>query len=459
MKPILVIQMQRMGDLILSFPLFLWLMRRYPGHPLWVAADPRFFRPLRPVGPAVRYLEPEDLPPLTREKFALVINLGHRKESLELAGSLDTEELAGGYLRRGVLRVAGAWQEYRMSLVHNNRHNRFHWADMNALDVIPAPVMAGTRWPEPRRMPPDVRRVGLFLGASAAEKRPSASFWAHLVRALERRGWTPLLLGGPAEETLCREVRELSGTAVASACGVLSLDRLAVLGQELAALITPDTGPMHLAAWTGLKVLNLSMGPVHAWETGPYQPGHVVLRSARGCAGCWECRFDMPRCHASFEPGRVARILDCMLCGQIPRGLGKGRVEMLGTGQKHGLYHLESLSGCGRISSLPGAYWQAFWMHALGLDGPDCRTAAAALREARPSLVRTLRRSSLQFFRSLADPRSPRTARPWSAWPPALRPLSGYISAHLSNHDFSPASLRRARSLAEENLLFLSLPE
>ena len=59
MKPILVIQMQRMGDLILSFPLFLWLMRRYPGHPLWVAADPHFFRPLRPVGPAVRYLEPE----------------------------------------------------------------------------------------------------------------------------------------------------------------------------------------------------------------------------------------------------------------------------------------------------------------------------------------------------------------------------------------------------------------
>ena len=77
------------------------------------------------------------------------------------------------------LRVAGAWQKYRMSLVHNNRHNRFHWADMNALDVIPAPVMAGTRWPEPRCMPPDVRRVGLFLGASAAEKRPSASFWAH----------------------------------------------------------------------------------------------------------------------------------------------------------------------------------------------------------------------------------------------------------------------------------------
>ena len=39
MKPILVIQMQRMGDLILSFPLFLWLMRRYPGHPLWIRSE------------------------------------------------------------------------------------------------------------------------------------------------------------------------------------------------------------------------------------------------------------------------------------------------------------------------------------------------------------------------------------------------------------------------------------
>ena len=106
----------------------------------------------------------------------------------------------------------------------------------------------------------------------------------------------------------------------------------------------------------------------------------MVLRSAWGCVGCWECCFDTPRCHASFEPGRVARILDCMLCGQLPRGLGKGRVEMLGTGQKHGLYHLESLSGRGRISSLPGAYWQAFWMHALGLDGLDCRIAAVVLR-------------------------------------------------------------------------------
>ena len=53
-KPILVIQMQRMGDLILSFPLFLWLGRAFPGHPVWVMGEPAFAGPLARLGPGVR---------------------------------------------------------------------------------------------------------------------------------------------------------------------------------------------------------------------------------------------------------------------------------------------------------------------------------------------------------------------------------------------------------------------
>lgn len=456
MKPILVIQMQRMGDLILSFPLFLWLARQYPGHPLWVLAEPRFFEPLQSISPAVRYIRYADRHLLLRERFALVLNLSHRPESQELAGRLDTEELVGGYLRQSALRVAGAWQEYRASLVYNNRHNRFHWADMNALDVIAPSVMAETRWPTPRFMPPDVRRVGLFLGASAAEKRPSALFWASLVRALEKRGWIPVLLGGPAEKELCCEVQALHGQPVASACGILGLDRLAMFGQTLAALITPDTGPMHLAAWTGLRVLNLSMGPVHAWETGPYQPDHMVLRSARECVGCWECRFDAPRCHASFEPGRIVQLLESMLQSQTPRYSVAAKIEGLISERRHGLYHLEPCLSRMRVSRLMGAYWQGFWMHAFGLPGPDRVAAVAALREFCPAFVQSLGRSSLQFFRSLSDPHTLQAARTWDFWPLALRPLSGYVSVHLSNHDFSAASIRRVRFLAEEHLLLLS---
>ncbi|MDP3428767.1 MAG: glycosyltransferase family 9 protein, partial [Desulfomicrobium sp.] len=284
-KPILVIQMQRMGDLILSFPLFLWLERVFPGHRVWVMAEPAFARPLMRLSPQVRYLDYAHGDELRAEAFHLVINLSHRPESMTLAGSLRSEKLVGGYIRDGVTRIAGDWQEYRLSLTNNNRHNHFHWADLNALDVVPLQTLAATRWPEPRVMPREVRQVGLFLGASEPDKRPTAVFWAALVKELERRALVPVLLGGPAEIALCREVQRLAARPVASACGSLGLDRFAMFGQNLAAMITPDTGPMHLAAWSGLMVLNLSMGPVHAFETGPYQPGHVVLRSARDCVG------------------------------------------------------------------------------------------------------------------------------------------------------------------------------
>lgn len=457
-KPILVIQMQRMGDLILSFPLFLWLERAFPGHPVWVMAEPVFARPLMRLSPQVRYLDSAQGAQVRQQSFHLVINLSHRPESMELAGSLHCDCLVGGYIRKGVTRIEGDWQEYRLSLTNNNRHNRFHWADLNAMDVIPQGILSRTGWPAPRIMPPEIRHVGLFLGASEPDKHPSPQFWAGLVADLERRGFVPVLLGGPGERGLCGEVRRLVARPVASACGTLELDRFAMYGQNLAAMITPDTGPMHLAAWSGLKVLNLSMGPVHAFETGPYQPGHVVLRSTRDCVGCWRCRFEAPRCHEAFKPVRVVRVLEAMLgrkgtlCGLRLPGL-----EIFATGRSNGIYDLIPLSVRSKAGRQLSAYWQAFWLHAFGRGSSDeCLAQAANLRDNHAGLVSVMAAGALRFFRmasNACDPELP--VRDWNRASLALRPLSGYAAVHLSNHDCSQASRRRVLALAEEHLGFL----
>lgn len=459
-KPILVIQMHRMGDLILSYPLFLWLERAYPGHPVWVMAEPRFAAPLARLSPAVRYLGYGQGEAVLGEKFHLVVNLSHRRESMELAGRAECEALVGPYVRDGATRVNGDWQEYRLSLTHNNRHNRFHWADLNALDVIPADVMASTRWPEPRVMPADVRQVGLFLGASEPDKRPSAGFWAKLVGEVEKRGFVPVLLGGPAERELGAEVRRLAGRPVASACGTLGLDRFAMFGQRLAAMVTPDTGPMHLAAWTGLRTLNLSMGPVHAWETGPYQPGHLVLRSSRACVGCWRCSLGRPHCHDPFQPGRVAAVLEAFLHGSRKRvsGLRLPGLEVHVSSRLRGLYHLAPLSARPKAGQALGAYWQAFWLHAFGSASlAECRAAASALRELHPALARVMAAQALRFVRALATSRDPALqAGRWGDFSPSLRPLSGYCAAHVSNRDGSPQSVRRVLALAEAHIALLA---
>ena len=77
-----------------------------------------------------------------------------------------------------------------------------------------------------------------------------------------------MLFGGPAEQKLGRRVVEKAGTPVLNLCGTLGLEEFGAVGQTLALFITPDTGPMHLAAWTGLRCLNLSMGPVTRGRPG-----------------------------------------------------------------------------------------------------------------------------------------------------------------------------------------------
>ncbi|MCD4717553.1 MAG: glycosyltransferase family 9 protein, partial [Desulfobacterales bacterium] len=59
--------------------------------------------------------------------------------------------------------------------------------------------------------------------------------------------------------------------------GRTSLKQLAYLFTRCAALVTTDTGPMHIAAAMGCRVVAL-FGPTAPWRTGPYGQSHKVIR-------------------------------------------------------------------------------------------------------------------------------------------------------------------------------------
>ncbi len=444
---ILVLQMQRMGDLILSFPLFLWLARAYPGASVRVVGEPSFFGPLAALGPAVEYAAWSETDRLTAREYGMVINLSHRPEAARLAGRVAAPRKVGPVMEEGgVLRMHGAWQLYRASLVRNNRHNRYHWAELNALDVIPREMIAATRWDAPRQLAGDGGRVGVFLGASQPEKRPDAAFWGALARELARRGLKPVLLGGPAERELGREVKRLCAGAALEYCGRLGLAELAKALQTFHLLVTPDTGPMHLASWTGCRVLNLSMGPVNPWETGPYQPGHGVLRGAVSCRGCWECpRSPMP-CRAAFDPARVAYAAWRMARGEEDRlsGAGLAGLDLCRVDRDdRGLYRLAARSGPPPLAEESlGRFWsEMFWHFLGGGDVSRPRLAWEGLAGTLPRLaaafVRTLPRLT-GFLRAGLSGRGNFQDDPlWSGFAPFMRPLSGYLHLYLQNADFS----------------------
>lgn len=454
-KPILVLQMQRMGDLILSFPLFLWLQRQYPNTPIWAVAEEKFYKQLMPISPQVVYIPWDGYRHVLKRKFSLVLNLSHRTKAAWLAGQVKSEEVIGPFEdKRGALRINGNWQLYRASLVHNNRYNRFHWADLNALDVIPRSVIAGTKWSPPRRFGTKENAVGLFIGASQKSKRPGVEFWSELMKALARRGLDPVILGGAAEKKLAVRIKKKFGFKAPDLSGRMDLAKFAVTGQTLQLVITPDTGPMHLAAWTGLRVLNLSVGPVHPWETGPYQPGNLILSTSRSCAHCWECAHNDPPCRNDPEPGRVAALAD----EWIKKGdISKRRFpanRLFFTGRRNGLYDLVERETRPRASDTLAAFWHEYWLYRFREFGRDrAIRAATEVRINFPRLYSVMHRE-VKGLLSEIGPMVSGGIFPgkefWRSAPPAFRPLRSYIQLFLQNRDCDSRHLRYCLEQVED---------
>lgn len=464
-RPILILQMQRMGDMILCFPLLLWLARQYPGRPIWVVAEPMFFTELLPLSPKAVYFPWDGLDRVLKEKYSLVINLSHRDKAAWLAGQVRAEEKLGPVRAEdGSIYIRGDWQLYRAGLVRNNRHNRFHWADLNALDAVPPEFFRETAWPEPRFLGETHKTVALFLGASEQAKRPSARFWADLARGLLDKGFRPVFLGGPGEKDLGRQAADAVNGPVLNLSGKLSLSELVKICQTFGLFVTPDTGPMHLAAWAGTRVLNLSMGPVNAWETGPYQPGNVVMSARMSCANCWVCTRDDAPCREKFDPGRTVSVITRLMRGGpgAIKGLDPAKVKLATTSRsENGLYMLESPEGSGWAADLVGGMWRRFWLCKWGPAEGDPAEPWKLLAEKRPAVAESIARKALELGRRLkaglgtgGEGGLPEDF--WSAFPAALRPMSSYIHVYLQNNDFSRRAWRDSLALFEEFLSVIS---
>lgn len=445
-EPTLIIQMQRMGDLIMTFPLIGWLRALEPHRPVWVVAERHFFEGLVALCPEATLFPAEAALSLGKTVFHRVVNLSHRPEAASLASGIQAAQHLGPVIRPdGGTRIEGFWQLYRASLVHNNRHNRFHWADLNALDIIPSGALRNTSWPA-AEVGRETGRIGLFVGASEAAKRPEPAFWASLARHLVRRGLRPVFLGGPAERDAGREAASLAGLNGSDLCGRFSLIELAAFFQTLDLVVTPDTGPMHLAAWAGTPTLNLSLGPVNAWETAPAPPGHLILRTTASCRGCWQCTKEKHLCHVRFDAPRIAALV---------RTLCSGRASASALPSLPGLRLSQTSRDDSGLFTLIPAHdhtpssrdlVSTFWHH--WFQSRPRRIDPIHATHAWQALVRHNQHLATAFSCAVARlgntfSRRLRTGGAldpsfWESAPPMLRPLTGFLHLYLQNNDFSP---------------------
>lgn len=148
----------------------------------------------------------------------------------------------------------------------------------------PAPVMRPPAAPGRSAGAGGVHTVAVFPGANAESRRWPAGRFAALAARLAAAGRRVLVLGGAGEEGLTRVVARAA--AAHGECedlgGRTDLTALAAVLGGCDALVTNDTGPMHLAAALGTPVVALE-GPADVRQTRPLGR-HVRLIG----------RFDLP---------------------------------------------------------------------------------------------------------------------------------------------------------------------
>lgn len=134
----------------------------------------------------------------------------------------------------------------------------------------------------------DPQTVALFLGARA-EKRLDPSWFLQLGERVVRSGRKAVLIGGPAERRLMEGLTLPPGLSLAPA---LPLRRFAAMVANARAVVSADTGPMHLAVAVGTPTLQL-FSHTEPWRFGyAHAPGHALL--------------DTPGRHASVDEAEDA---------------------------------------------------------------------------------------------------------------------------------------------------------
>lgn len=301
MAVFLVIQAARFGDLVQSKRLVLTLARRGTVHLAVDAALADLARLLYPFAvvhglalhgtPTASGLEANKkvLATWRTTHFDAVCNCNFSGLTAALCRIFPQERVHGYRWDAGGI-VRSPWARTGFLLSRKRCASPLNLVDFWA-HFAPEPLPAHAVNPPARR---GGQGLGVVLSGREARRSLPAAVLANVVTtAFGALGGTDIrLLGTAAEQPTARRLLRLLPGHVRSRVRDLSgKTDWAGLSHALAgldALISPDTGSMHLAAHLGVPVLAFFLSSAWCHETGPYGQGHHVWQAAPPCAPCLE---------------------------------------------------------------------------------------------------------------------------------------------------------------------------
>ena len=333
-RRVLLLRLERIGDLLMTLDAIRAVRARAPAAEIrlvvgsWNAALARLV-------PAVDRVESIDAPWLSQEGTRSSVRevatriLRWRRHDFDLAINFEPDVrsnalLAAGGARRRIGYATGGGGGFLTGAL---RYDRGTHAAANALRLVERALPAGrasSGTGPPLRIPADAetraaRRlashagrgplIGVNPGAGRAVKEWPAAYFAAAAAALgESEEASIVLLGSASDAAAPAGVRAAlpRGVRLIDLAGGAPLVDLAAVLRRLALLVTPDTGPMHLAAAVGTPVVGI-FGPSDPVRYAPLSPRAAVVHADLWCRPCNRMRRPPRRC-SSGTPDCIARV-------------------------------------------------------------------------------------------------------------------------------------------------------
>jgi lipopolysaccharide heptosyltransferase II len=322
---ILAVRFSSIGDVLLTTPLLRAIRRRYPAARITVLTK-QFNVPLLSHNP----------------HLDRVIGLSREQPLSSLAAELRAQRFTHQLdlhdnLRSRMLRVLipGRWSTYpkhrvaRAVLIYTKK-DRYrdrrpvaerYFSAARDLDVVP-----DGQPPEFYLAPEAVRKVSDWLasaglarnrsmvavapGAAHATKRWPLEHWRMLLRRIADSGLDAVIVGGPDDAQLGEILASSGESRVRNAAGLFGLQETGAVLQRAAALVSSDTGVMHMATAVGTPAVALFGPTVKAFGFFPYTARAEVVELALSCRPCSSkgssrCPLGHHRCMVEIQADTV----------------------------------------------------------------------------------------------------------------------------------------------------------
>jgi len=132
--------------------------------------------------------------------------------------------------------------------------------------------------------------------------------FAALADAIAQRMNIPVVFTGRDKESLDKITLKMATKGI-NIGGQTTLPELACIYQDALAVITTDSGPMHLAAAVGTPVIAL-FGPTDPARTGPYGANHMIIRAGLSCSPCFLKKCPTRQCMEDITPEQVLEAVE-----------------------------------------------------------------------------------------------------------------------------------------------------